>query len=213
MDSVADPESVSIGRSSMATESGSVASTRRSKAQAFSRHTRLVRRWPIGSNRCGRSGNQPRGVVHRNCLDPINHPKGPRPAHPQMAHRGRRRDHQPHLRQGPPRRLADLIRRHWAIENGLHHVRDVTFAEDASQLRTDTAPGHGGLTQPRHQDAQPRWAGQPRRRRCAITAATLPGPYHPRDCPRMKRTLRESARALTESATSTPSHSMRDCRI
>ena len=39
-----------------------------------------------------------------------------------------------------PARLADLIRGHWAIENGLHHVRDVTFAEDASQVRTGTAP-------------------------------------------------------------------------
>jgi predicted transposase YbfD/YdcC len=39
-----------------------------------------------------------------------------------------------------PARLADLIRGHWAIENGLHHVRDVTFAEDVSQLRTGAAP-------------------------------------------------------------------------
>ncbi|MEV0743455.1 ISAs1 family transposase [Streptomyces sp. NPDC050549] len=36
-------------------------------------------------------------------------------------------------------RLAQLIRDHWKIES-LHHVRDTTFAEDASQLRTGNAP-------------------------------------------------------------------------
>ncbi|MDW8803875.1 ISAs1 family transposase [Streptomyces scabiei] len=35
--------------------------------------------------------------------------------------------------------LAKLIRDHWKIE-ALHHVRDTTFAEDASQLRTGNAP-------------------------------------------------------------------------
>ena len=39
-----------------------------------------------------------------------------------------------------PARLADLLRGHWAIENGLHYVRDTTFAEDASQVRTGSAP-------------------------------------------------------------------------
>ncbi|MFD5064469.1 hypothetical protein [Streptomyces sp. NPDC058394] len=35
-------------------------------------------------------------------------------------------------------RGAWLIRSHWKIE-ALHHVRDVTFAEDTSQLRTGSA--------------------------------------------------------------------------
>ncbi|WP_240136787.1 ISAs1 family transposase [Streptomyces sp. MUM 178J] len=38
-----------------------------------------------------------------------------------------------------PDRLAELIRGHWQVE-ALHHVRDVTFAEDASRVRTGTAP-------------------------------------------------------------------------
>jgi hypothetical protein len=31
------------------------------------------------------------------------------------------------------------VRGHWGIE-ALHHLRDVIFAEDASQVRTGTAP-------------------------------------------------------------------------
>jgi hypothetical protein len=42
--------------------------------------------------------------------------------------------------QASPARLADYLRGHWAIE-ALHHVRDTTFAEDASQVRTGAAPG------------------------------------------------------------------------
>lgn len=41
--------------------------------------------------------------------------------------------------QAGPARLAQLIRGHWTVE-ALHHVRDVTYAEDASQLRTGNAP-------------------------------------------------------------------------
>ena len=42
--------------------------------------------------------------------------------------------------QASPARLADYLRGHWAIENGLHYLRDITFAEDGSQLRTGTGP-------------------------------------------------------------------------
>ncbi|WP_372412141.1 ISAs1 family transposase [Streptomyces luteireticuli] len=36
-------------------------------------------------------------------------------------------------------RLAELIRGHWQVE-ALHHIRNVTFNEDASRIRTGTAP-------------------------------------------------------------------------
>ena len=35
-----------------------------------------------------------------------------------------------------PETLGRWVRGHWGIENHLHHVRDVTFAENASQIRT-----------------------------------------------------------------------------
>lgn len=38
-----------------------------------------------------------------------------------------------------PARLAALVQGHWSVE-ALHHVRDVTFAEDASRVRTGSAP-------------------------------------------------------------------------
>ncbi|GAA2969511.1 hypothetical protein GCM10010446_63610 [Streptomyces enissocaesilis] len=41
--------------------------------------------------------------------------------------------------QAAPAQLATLIRGHWTVES-LHHIRDVTFTEDASQTRTGNAP-------------------------------------------------------------------------
>jgi predicted transposase YbfD/YdcC len=39
-----------------------------------------------------------------------------------------------------PAQLLRLIRGHWRIENRLHYVRDVSFGEDASQVRSGAAP-------------------------------------------------------------------------
>jgi predicted transposase YbfD/YdcC len=39
-----------------------------------------------------------------------------------------------------PEELAAWIRGHWQIENGLHWVRDVTYAEDHSQIHAGNAP-------------------------------------------------------------------------
>lgn len=39
-----------------------------------------------------------------------------------------------------PARLLSLWRGHWGIENQVHWVRDVTFDEDRSQVRTGAAP-------------------------------------------------------------------------
>jgi predicted transposase YbfD/YdcC len=42
--------------------------------------------------------------------------------------------------QAPPATLAAWIRGHWDIENRLHWVRDVTYDEDRSQVRTGNGP-------------------------------------------------------------------------
>ncbi len=39
-----------------------------------------------------------------------------------------------------PQRLLQMVRSHWGIENGLHHRRDVSLAEDHSQVRLGQAP-------------------------------------------------------------------------
>jgi hypothetical protein len=38
------------------------------------------------------------------------------------------------------RLIGELVRGHWEIENRLHWVRDVTFDEDRSQVRTGSGP-------------------------------------------------------------------------
>ena len=43
-------------------------------------------------------------------------------------------------RAAPPACLAAWVQGHWGIENRLHWVRDVSFDEDRSQVRTGNAP-------------------------------------------------------------------------
>lgn len=43
-------------------------------------------------------------------------------------------------RQADARRIGELARGHWEIENRLHWVRDVTYDEDRSQVRTGAGP-------------------------------------------------------------------------
>lgn len=42
--------------------------------------------------------------------------------------------------QATARDLATWVRGHWRVENRLHWIRDVTFGEDASQVRTSNGP-------------------------------------------------------------------------
>ena len=39
-----------------------------------------------------------------------------------------------------PNQIATALGEHWSIENGLHYVRDVTIAQDASRIRTGSGP-------------------------------------------------------------------------
>jgi len=42
--------------------------------------------------------------------------------------------------QANARDLIDYTRNHWSIENRLHHIRDVSFGEDACRVRSGSAP-------------------------------------------------------------------------
>ena len=44
--------------------------------------------------------------------------------------------------------IARRVRDHWGIENKIHHVRDTTYAEDTSRVRTGTVPWRPCATWP-----------------------------------------------------------------
>jgi hypothetical protein len=80
-------------------------------------HWALMVHWARDPD-CGKRPNGPLGGGHWTCIDTITSLTAA---------------------QASPACLADWIRGHWGIE-ALHHLRDTTFAEDASQVRTGTAP-------------------------------------------------------------------------
>ena len=68
-------------------------------------------------------------------------------------------------RNADPATLAAWVRGHWEIENRLHWVRDVTYQEDKSLVRTGKrAPRDGLATRPGHQPAAHRRPLEHRRR-------------------------------------------------
>ena len=80
--------------------------------------------------------------------------------------------------QAHPARLADWIRGHWGIE-ALHRIRDTTFAEDACQVRTGTAPqAMASLRNPWPSASWAYTATAASPPRCAATPATPPDPSH-----------------------------------
>jgi predicted transposase YbfD/YdcC len=101
------------------------------------------------------------------------------------------------FQQASPARLADYLRGHWSIENGLHHIRDVTFAEDASQVRTGSAPQ--AMAALRNLVIGMLCRAGPvklRRRTPSPQPQPLPTPGHPRNQARMNRTSRQNDGAL-----------------
>ncbi|MET7390618.1 hypothetical protein ACFYPT_38055 [Streptomyces sp. NPDC005529] len=97
--------------------------------------------------------SQIRGEVRRLKVAAFQPPRPPRrpPSNPshkvarrlehrEADHRARLPGHQPEPVRRHPRRARHLDQSHRGIENLLHHVRDRTFREDDSKVRTGTPP-------------------------------------------------------------------------
>ncbi|MGW1752458.1 hypothetical protein ACWCRD_44090 [Streptomyces sp. NPDC002092] len=66
--------------------------------------------------------------------------------------------------------IARRVRGHWGIENKIHHVRNTTYAEDASRVRTGTAPR--AMASPRNLAIG--FSDSPTRRTSPLDSATTP---------------------------------------
>jgi hypothetical protein len=66
--------------------------------------------------------------------------RAPEPAEGPLAYRGALQNTSLPPERAGPADLLRLSRVHWAIENELHYVRDVTLGEDASRIRSGAAP-------------------------------------------------------------------------
>ncbi|WUD63499.1 transposase (plasmid) [Nocardia sp. NBC_00511] len=71
-------------------------------------------------------------------MEDDSHPH--RSAHRETPQRNRPRRHQSLGRRRDPRPDCRWLRGHWGIENTVHWIRDVTFDEDRSQIRTGSGP-------------------------------------------------------------------------
>jgi hypothetical protein len=111
------------------------------------------------------------------------------------------------MRFGPPVGFArgpdghKIAYRYWAIE-AVHHLCDVTFAEDTSQVRTGAGPSVmaclrnlviGMLSRPGRSTSPPRYATTP-----ATPPVLWPPSTSPSGAATHERTLRENVRALRQ---------------
>jgi hypothetical protein len=89
----------------------------------------------IEGNRGGRRDRHP----PRRAGHPDQAPTAAAEQDHQVVYPDQLRRHQPGRPPGHPTQLAAWTRGHWGIE-ALHHIRDLTFGEDASQIRTGNGP-------------------------------------------------------------------------
>jgi len=96
--------------------------------------------WPV--NALAGDGERPAGAVtggdgraHLTSL--VTHTGGATVAQAATARKG---GEAAAVRDHGPANLAAYARGHWSVENKSHYVRDVTFGEDLSQIRTDNGP-------------------------------------------------------------------------